>query len=159
MVYKPVSLKCVFHTLMTHLCHVCCSTEVFYVTYSIIMMLHWCCSLYPSNALKLHKYIFAVKQNLINLLSVILFWNDSVARWQNTWPVADNCWILRFWEKLLIAFWFSSSWRLSATAALKHPWLTDHKLHCRLQVPTFKYPCASTVALLCCHITLLWHFS
>ncbi|XP_021386245.1 myosin light chain kinase family member 4 isoform X4 [Lonchura striata] len=57
-----------------------------------------------------------------------------------------------FISKLLIK---EKCWRLSATAALKHPWLTDHKLHSRLQVPTFKYPCASTVALLCCHITLL----
>uniref|UniRef100_A0A674GMA3 Myosin light chain kinase family member 4 n=1 Tax=Taeniopygia guttata TaxID=59729 RepID=A0A674GMA3_TAEGU len=35
-----------------------------------------------------------------------------------------------FISKLLIK---EKCWRLSATAALKHPWLTDHKLHCRLQ--------------------------
>ncbi|XP_036251940.2 myosin light chain kinase family member 4 isoform X2 [Molothrus ater] len=35
-----------------------------------------------------------------------------------------------FISKLLIK---EKCWRLSATAALKHPWLTDHRLHCRLQ--------------------------
>uniref|UniRef100_A0A8C3QXT3 Myosin light chain kinase family member 4 n=1 Tax=Cyanoderma ruficeps TaxID=181631 RepID=A0A8C3QXT3_9PASS len=35
-----------------------------------------------------------------------------------------------FISKLLIK---EKCWRLSATAALKHPWLTDHKLHFRLQ--------------------------
>ncbi|XP_061305297.1 myosin light chain kinase family member 4 isoform X3 [Pezoporus flaviventris] len=35
-----------------------------------------------------------------------------------------------FISKLLIK---DKCWRLSATAALKHPWLSDHKLHCRLQ--------------------------
>ncbi|XP_039405202.1 myosin light chain kinase family member 4 [Corvus cornix cornix] len=35
-----------------------------------------------------------------------------------------------FISKLLIK---EKCWRLSATAALKHPWLTDHKLHYRLQ--------------------------
>ncbi|XP_041331270.1 myosin light chain kinase family member 4 isoform X1 [Pyrgilauda ruficollis] len=35
-----------------------------------------------------------------------------------------------FISKLLIK---EKCWRLSAAAALKHPWLTDHKLHCRLQ--------------------------
>ncbi|XP_021386244.1 myosin light chain kinase family member 4 isoform X3 [Lonchura striata] len=35
-----------------------------------------------------------------------------------------------FISKLLIK---EKCWRLSATAALKHPWLTDHKLHSRLQ--------------------------
>uniref|UniRef100_A0A8C9EHS8 Myosin light chain kinase family member 4 n=1 Tax=Pavo cristatus TaxID=9049 RepID=A0A8C9EHS8_PAVCR len=44
-----------------------------------------------------------------------------------------------FISKLLIK---EKCWRISATAALKHPWLSDHKLHCRLQVPKFKYPCA-----------------
>ncbi|XP_037980942.1 myosin light chain kinase family member 4 isoform X2 [Motacilla alba alba] len=34
------------------------------------------------------------------------------------------------WSLGVIAYML---WRLSATAALKHPWLTDHKLHCRLQ--------------------------
>ncbi|XP_021242048.1 myosin light chain kinase family member 4 [Numida meleagris] len=37
-----------------------------------------------------------------------------------------------FISKLLIK---EKCWRISATAALKHPWLSDHKLHCRLQVP------------------------
>ncbi|XP_059671643.1 myosin light chain kinase family member 4 [Gavia stellata] len=44
-----------------------------------------------------------------------------------------------FISKLLIK---EKCWRISATAALKHPWLSDHKLHCRLQVPKFKYPFA-----------------
>ncbi|XP_061850869.1 myosin light chain kinase family member 4 [Colius striatus] len=44
-----------------------------------------------------------------------------------------------FISKLLIK---EKCWRISATAALKHPWLSDHKLHCRLQVPKFKYYCA-----------------
>ncbi|XP_009577244.1 PREDICTED: myosin light chain kinase 2, skeletal/cardiac muscle-like, partial [Fulmarus glacialis] len=44
-----------------------------------------------------------------------------------------------FISKLLIK---EKCWRISATAALKHPWLSDHKLHCRLQVPKFKYPYA-----------------
>ncbi|KAM6135246.1 myosin light chain kinase family member 4 [Pterocles gutturalis] len=44
-----------------------------------------------------------------------------------------------FISKLLIK---EKCWRISATAALKHPWLSDHKLHCRLKVPKFKYPCA-----------------
>ncbi|KAM6376236.1 myosin light chain kinase family member 4 [Alca torda] len=35
-----------------------------------------------------------------------------------------------FISKLLIK---EKCWRISATAALKHPWLSDHKLHCRLQ--------------------------
>ncbi|XP_065485649.1 myosin light chain kinase family member 4 isoform X2 [Caloenas nicobarica] len=35
-----------------------------------------------------------------------------------------------FISKLLIK---EKCWRISATAALKHPWLTDHKLHYRLQ--------------------------
>ncbi|KAM6298980.1 myosin light chain kinase family member 4 [Aegotheles albertisi] len=35
-----------------------------------------------------------------------------------------------FISKLLIK---EKCWRISATAALKHPWLTDHKLHCKLQ--------------------------
>ncbi|XP_064519009.1 myosin light chain kinase family member 4 isoform X2 [Pseudopipra pipra] len=35
-----------------------------------------------------------------------------------------------FISKLLIK---EKCWRLSATAALKHPWLTDHQLHYRLQ--------------------------
>ncbi|NWR28726.1 MYLK4 kinase, partial [Tachuris rubrigastra] len=35
-----------------------------------------------------------------------------------------------FISKLLIK---EKCWRLSATAALKHPWLTDHELHYRLQ--------------------------
>ncbi|XP_014796315.1 PREDICTED: myosin light chain kinase family member 4 [Calidris pugnax] len=35
-----------------------------------------------------------------------------------------------FISKLLIK---EKCWRMSATAALKHPWLSDHKLHCRLQ--------------------------
>ncbi|XP_051465836.1 myosin light chain kinase family member 4 isoform X2 [Apus apus] len=35
-----------------------------------------------------------------------------------------------FISKLLIK---EKCWRISATAALKHPWLTDHRLHCRLQ--------------------------
>ncbi|XP_067418691.1 myosin light chain kinase family member 4 [Emydura macquarii macquarii] len=34
-----------------------------------------------------------------------------------------------FLSKLLIK---EKSWRMSATSALKHPWLSDHKLHCRL---------------------------
>uniref|UniRef100_A0A8C8SW98 Myosin light chain kinase family member 4 n=1 Tax=Pelusios castaneus TaxID=367368 RepID=A0A8C8SW98_9SAUR len=43
-----------------------------------------------------------------------------------------------FISKLLIK---EKSWRMSATAALKHPWLSDHQLHCRLhnQVPKFEY--------------------
>uniref|UniRef100_A0A669P6G7 Myosin light chain kinase family member 4 n=1 Tax=Phasianus colchicus TaxID=9054 RepID=A0A669P6G7_PHACC len=44
-----------------------------------------------------------------------------------------------FISKLLIK---EKCWRISATAALKHPWLSDHKLHCRLQVPKLKYPYA-----------------
>ncbi|XP_010161528.1 myosin light chain kinase family member 4, partial [Antrostomus carolinensis] len=36
-----------------------------------------------------------------------------------------------FISKLLIK---EKCWRISATAALKHPWLTDHKLHCRIQM-------------------------
>ncbi|XP_071409229.1 myosin light chain kinase family member 4 [Pithys albifrons albifrons] len=56
-----------------------------------------------------------------------------------------------FISKLLIK---EKCWRLSATAALKHPWLTDHELHCRLQVPKSKYLCASGFALLCCPITI-----
>ncbi|NXD64826.1 MYLK4 kinase, partial [Eolophus roseicapillus] len=35
-----------------------------------------------------------------------------------------------FISKILIK---DKCWRLSATAALKHPWLSDHRLHCRLQ--------------------------
>ncbi|XP_068788102.1 myosin light chain kinase family member 4 isoform X2 [Struthio camelus] len=35
-----------------------------------------------------------------------------------------------FISKLLIK---EKCWRISATAALKHPWFSDHKLHCRLQ--------------------------
>ncbi|XP_008936104.1 PREDICTED: myosin light chain kinase family member 4 [Merops nubicus] len=35
-----------------------------------------------------------------------------------------------FISKLLIK---EKCWRISATAALKHPWLSDHKLHCRIQ--------------------------
>ncbi|KAM6281161.1 myosin light chain kinase family member 4 isoform 2-T2 [Porphyrio hochstetteri] len=38
-----------------------------------------------------------------------------------------------FISKLLIK---EKCWRISATAALKHPWLSDHKLHCRLQKAT-----------------------
>ncbi|XP_010184177.1 PREDICTED: myosin light chain kinase family member 4, partial [Mesitornis unicolor] len=38
-----------------------------------------------------------------------------------------------FISKLLIK---EKCWRISATAALKHPWLSDHKLHCRLQKKT-----------------------
>uniref|UniRef100_A0A8C4VVS5 Myosin light chain kinase family member 4 n=1 Tax=Gopherus evgoodei TaxID=1825980 RepID=A0A8C4VVS5_9SAUR len=34
-----------------------------------------------------------------------------------------------FLSKLLIK---EKSWRMSATSALKHPWLSDHKLHCGL---------------------------
>ncbi|KAM9165765.1 myosin light chain kinase family member 4 isoform 2-T2 [Pangshura tecta] len=46
-----------------------------------------------------------------------------------------------FLSKLLIK---EKSWRMSATSALKHPWLSDHKLHCGLhkQVPKFKYSCS-----------------
>nr|XP_008163597.2 myosin light chain kinase family member 4 isoform X3 [Chrysemys picta bellii] len=45
-----------------------------------------------------------------------------------------------FLSKLLIK---EKSWRMSATSALKHPWLSDHKLHCGLhkQVSKFKYSC------------------
>nr|XP_009919289.1 PREDICTED: calcium-dependent protein kinase 20-like [Haliaeetus albicilla] len=44
-----------------------------------------------------------------------------------------------FISKLLIK---EKCWRISATAALKHPWLSDHKLHCRLQKKT-KADCVS----------------
>ncbi|XP_009567835.1 myosin light chain kinase family member 4 isoform X1 [Cuculus canorus] len=44
-----------------------------------------------------------------------------------------------FISKLLIK---EKCWRISATAALKHPWLSDHKLHCRLQKKT-KGDCVS----------------
>uniref|UniRef100_A0A8C3TAS9 Myosin light chain kinase family member 4 n=1 Tax=Chelydra serpentina TaxID=8475 RepID=A0A8C3TAS9_CHESE len=38
-----------------------------------------------------------------------------------------------FLSKLLIK---EKSWRMSATSALKHPWLSDHKLHCGLHKQT-----------------------
>uniref|UniRef100_A0A8C2TZE7 Myosin light chain kinase family member 4 n=1 Tax=Coturnix japonica TaxID=93934 RepID=A0A8C2TZE7_COTJA len=58
-----------------------------------------------------------------------------------------------FISKLLIK---EKCWRISATAALKHPWLSDHKLHCRLQVPKFKYPSALWI----CHCLslLAYHY-
>ncbi|XP_017684229.1 PREDICTED: myosin light chain kinase family member 4 isoform X2 [Lepidothrix coronata] len=48
-----------------------------------------------------------------------------------------------FISKLLIK---EKCWRLSATAALKHPWLTDHQLHYRLQKKA-KGHCASQAPL------------
>ncbi|KAM9227915.1 myosin light chain kinase family member 4 [Leptosomus discolor] len=47
-----------------------------------------------------------------------------------------------FISKLLIK---EKCWRISATAALKHPWLSDHKLHCSLQKKA-KSDCVSQAA-------------
>ncbi|XP_074843864.1 uncharacterized protein LOC142009543 [Carettochelys insculpta] len=46
-----------------------------------------------------------------------------------------------FLSKLLIK---EKSWRMSATASLKHPWLSDRRLHCRLYNQRKKKCCSET---------------
>lgn len=45
---------------------------------------------------------------------------------------------------LLMSSWFPFSWRISASEALKHPWLSDHKLHARLSAQVSKPSCFSS---------------
>ncbi|XP_064017161.1 myosin light chain kinase family member 4 isoform X3 [Pogoniulus pusillus] len=62
-------------------------------------------------------------ETLNNVLSCC--WDFEVEEFQGISDQAKD-----FISKLLTK---EKCWRLSATAALKHPWLSDHKLHCRLQ--------------------------
>ncbi|XP_009863843.1 PREDICTED: myosin light chain kinase 3-like [Apaloderma vittatum] len=62
-------------------------------------------------------------ETLNNILSCS--WDFEVEEFRGVSDPAKD-----FISKLLIK---EKSWRISATAALKHPWLSDHKLHCRLQ--------------------------
>ncbi|XP_062424505.1 myosin light chain kinase family member 4 [Rhea pennata] len=65
-------------------------------------------------------------------------WNFEDEEFQDVSDVAKD-----FISKLLIK---EKCWRISATAALKHPWLSDHKLHCRLQEKA-KGGCVSPASL------------
>uniref|UniRef100_A0A8B9PXZ0 Myosin light chain kinase family member 4 n=1 Tax=Apteryx owenii TaxID=8824 RepID=A0A8B9PXZ0_APTOW len=60
-------------------------------------------------------------------------WNFEDEEFQDVSDEAKD-----FISKLLIK---EKCWRISATAALKHPWLSDHKLHCRLQNQINYYNC------------------
>ncbi|XP_068025247.1 myosin light chain kinase family member 4 isoform X2 [Melanerpes formicivorus] len=62
-------------------------------------------------------------ETLNNVLSCC--WDFEVEEFRGVSDQAKD-----FISKLLTK---EKSWRLSAAAALKHPWLSDHKLHCRLQ--------------------------
>uniref|UniRef100_A0A8I3WZL0 Myosin light chain kinase family member 4 n=1 Tax=Callithrix jacchus TaxID=9483 RepID=A0A8I3WZL0_CALJA len=51
-----------------------------------------------------------------------------------------------FISKLLIK---EKSWRISASEALKHPWLSDHKLHSRLNAQVTTASCSSSSSPVC----------
>ncbi|KAL0623153.1 Myosin light chain kinase family member 4, partial [Plecturocebus cupreus] len=51
-----------------------------------------------------------------------------------------------FISKLLIK---EKSWRMSASEALKHPWLSDHKLHSRLNAQVTTASCSSSSSPVC----------